>query len=180
MSTESKFINLHVHTHYSLLESTVKIPKLIESAKEMQMDALAVTDLGNMHGAVEFYFAAREAGIKPILGVELYYVTGTRADKTKIVRKVGADEDLNQRLFHLVLLAQNENGYRNICELITHSYFEGFHNSQPRADYELLRKFSKDVIVMTAGLKGEIPFHLAMQRPEMAEASLKNLKEIYG
>ncbi len=179
MAENSKFINLHVHSHYSLLESTVKIPKLIESAKAFNMDSVALTDLGNMHGAVEFYFAAKEAGIKPILGAEIFYVTGNRTDKTKPARKIGADEDLNQRLFHLVLLAQNENGYHNLCELITKSYFEGFHNSKPRADYELLKKYSENLIVLTGGLKGEIPFHLATLRPDFAENSLNQLKEIY-
>ncbi|MBI2605800.1 MAG: DNA polymerase III subunit alpha [Deltaproteobacteria bacterium] len=174
------FISLHVHTHYSLLESTVKVPDLVARAKEFAMPAVAVADLGNMFGAVDFYFAAKAAGIKPIVGAEIFYVTGSRLEKTKPARRVQMDASASQdaRLFHLVLLCKNAEGYRNLCELVTKGYSEGF-LGKPRVDRESLLRHREGLVALTAGLKGELAYHVASGRPDRAEEALAWLRETY-
>jgi DNA polymerase-3 subunit alpha len=145
--TEKKFIHLHVHSHYSLLDGLAKIDELIEKAKEYKMDSLALTDHGVMYGAVEFYGKCLAADIKPIIGVEVYVSSGSRLDK-------GAGK--MDRRFHLILLAKNEIGYRNLIQLVTKSHLEGFYY-KPRVDRELLEKYHEGLIALSACLQGEVP-----------------------
>ncbi len=143
----AKFVHLHVHSHYSLLDGLAKIDDLIKKAKEYKMEALALTDHGNMYGAIEFYKKCKKAGIKPIIGSEVYVALDSRLDK-----RPGID---NKR-YHLVLLAKNEVGYKNLIKLVTLSNLEGYYY-KPRIDKEILRKYSEGLIGLTACLGGEIP-----------------------
>src|SRR3989344_5526749 len=121
------FVHLHVHSHYSLLDAVSKIDELVKTAKKRGFSALALTDHGNLYGAIEFYEACKKEGIKPIIGVEAYIAPKTRFD-----------QDQNNRYYHLILLAINETGYRNLMKLVSLSHLEGFYY-KPRMDKELLR-----------------------------------------
>ncbi|MBI3541667.1 MAG: PHP domain-containing protein, partial [Deltaproteobacteria bacterium] len=142
----SSFVHLHVHTQYSLLEGAIRIPDLLAKVKEQGSPAVAITDHGNMFGAVDFYFAAKAAGVKPIIGCEIYYTTGSRLSKLAPARgkrvTLTADEEEAARNYRLVLLCKDATGYRNLCEIVTRSYTEGFHY-KPRADRELLARHSE-------------------------------------
>ena len=141
------FTHLHVHTEYSLLDGMCRIKDLIAHAKELGMDALAITDHGVMYGAIKFYDAARKNGIKPIIGCEVYVAQKDRFDRQSRVRT---------RPFHLVLLAKNETGYRNLIQLTTKAHLEGFYY-KPRVDKELLQEHSDGLMVLSACASGEIP-----------------------
>jgi len=143
---KEKFTHLHVHSHYSLLDGLAKIDELIEKAKELGMDSLALTDHGVMYGVIEFYRKALAAGIKPIIGVEAY-VTPNRHDKT-----LGKNDIRN----HLILLAKNKKGYLNLIKLVTQSHLEGFYY-KPRMDKELLEQYHEGLIALSACLQGAIP-----------------------
>ena len=132
------FTHLHVHSHYSLLEALPKIPELVKKAKKSGMKALALTDSGNLYGAIEFYKECLEQEIKPIIGVDFYVAARTRHDKEHRVD--------NERT-RLVLLAENIAGYHNLLKLVTHSYLEGFYY-KPRIDRELLEKFNEGLIAI--------------------------------
>ena len=151
----SEFIHLHLHTQYSLLDGACRIPELLELAKLYKMDSLAITDHGNMFGAVEFYMEAQKAGIKPIVGCEAYIAPGSRLDKTP----VGMDE----ACFHLILLAKDEDGYHNLMKLVSTGYLDGFYY-RPRIDKEVLSSHAKGLIALSACLKGEIPVLLQQKR----------------
>ena len=125
------FIHLHTHSHYSLLDGLSKVDDLIARAKKNKMSALAITDHGNMYGAIEFYKKAKDAGIKPILGVEAYMAIGSRHDK---------NPGIDNKRFHLTLLAKNNTGYKNLIRLVTFANTEGFYY-KPRMDKEILRKY---------------------------------------
>src|SRR3990167_11379907 len=129
----SRFVHLHTHSHYSFLQALPKIEDLVDKAKERGMDALALTDAGNMHGAIEFYKAATAADIKPILGVDTYVAPRSRFDK---------DRNLDAKRSRIVLLAENNEGYKNLLYLVTKSWTEGFFE-RPRLDKELLRERSR-------------------------------------
>jgi DNA polymerase-3 subunit alpha len=144
------FTHLHVHSEYSLLDGHIRIGKLVNRAKELGMDAVALTDHGVMFGAVEFYKAARAAGIKPIIGCEIYVAPRSRFDKTP---------NIDNANFHLVLLAKNETGYRNLCQLVSAASLEGFYYN-PRIDKELLKAHSEGLVGLSACLKGEIQARL--------------------
>ncbi|MGE4234306.1 MAG: DNA polymerase III subunit alpha [Bacteriovoracia bacterium] len=169
------FAHLHVHTSYSLLEGAIKIPELMPRVRELGMPAVAITDHGNMFGAVDFYLSAKSAGIKPILGCEVYYTTGSRFDK-RAKRKVGETE--SQRIHRLVLLCRDANGYRSLCELVTKGYTEGF-DFRPRVDRELLEQYSEGLFALTSGLKGEVAFDICQGRIEQAEKTVAWLQGIY-
>ncbi|MFC1989469.1 DNA polymerase III subunit alpha [Chloroflexota bacterium] len=140
------FTHLHVHTEYSLLDGMCRIPQLVERAKELGTDSLAITDHGVMYGAIQFYLAAREAGIKPIIGCEVYLAQGSRLSR-----------DANSRdKYHLILLAKNQTGYNNLIQLTTRAHLEGFHY-KPRVDKELLEQYNQGLVAMSACLAGEIP-----------------------
>ena len=126
------FTHLHVHTEYSLLDGSCKIKELVQCAKDLGMDSMAVTDHGVMYGVIDFYRAAREAGIKPIIGCEVYVAPGSRFD-----RETGSGED---RYYHLVLLAENNQGYHNLMKIVSKGFIDGFYY-KPRVDYEVLETY---------------------------------------
>lgn len=158
------FVHLHVHSEYSLLDGHNRINNLVNRVKELGMDAVALTDHGVMYGAIEFYKAASAAGIKPIIGCETYIAPRSRFDK-----KPG--EEVNA--YHLVLLAKNEEGYRNLCKLVSIASLEGFYYN-PRIDKEVLKEYSAGLIGLSACLKGEIQYHLEKgDFPRAKEAALE-------
>jgi len=165
------FVHLHVHSEYSLLDGANRIGKLVRQAKEMGMGALALTDHGNLFGAVEFYSACQAAGIKPILGMEAYISPTDRFD-----RSMG---NIALAAYHLILLAMNETGWRNLIKLSSRSYLEGFYY-RPRIDRELLGEFNEGLICTTACLGGEVPAALLADRPEQAERIAREYLDIFG
>ena len=166
------FVHLHNHSHYSLLDGACKIDDLISTCKEFGMDTLALTDHGNMFGAIEFYTKAKKAGIKPIIGAEVYIAPKSRFDKTSSA-KGGSDTS-----FHLILLAKNEEGYRNLMKLVSVGFLEGFYY-KPRIDKEILRDYSSGLIALSACLKGEVPQMLLRNDPIAAEKSALEFKQIF-
>lgn len=165
------FTHLHVHTEYSLLDGSAKIKELVARAKELGMKALAITDHGVMYGAIDFYKACREKGIKPIIGCEVYVAPGSRFDK-----EASKNES---RYYHLVLLAKNNQGYKNLSKIVSRGFTEGYYY-KPRVDMEVLREYSEGVIALSACLAGEVASCLRNQNYEAAkEAALRHL-EIFG
>lgn len=169
-----EFTHLHVHTEYSLLDGSSKIKELVHRAKELGMDSLAITDHGVMYGAIEFYKAALAEGINPILGCEVYVAPGSRFDRE--VAK-GAEDD--SRYHHLVLLAENDEGYRNLVKIVSKGFTEGFYY-KPRVDYEVLRTYSKGVIALSACLAGVVPYFLRRGLYEEAKKEALILQDIFG
>jgi DNA polymerase III subunit alpha len=167
----SQFIHLHNHTEYSILDGAVKIESLLKKAKEYQMDAVAMTDHGNIFGAVQFFNLAREIGVKPILGCEMYVAPKGRKNKKH------SPNGPNHH--HLLLLVKNETGYRNLCKLITLSYLEGFYY-RPRIDKELLSKHKEGLIGLSACLKGEINEYLVQDFDLQAEQTAREYLSIFG
>ncbi|PLX91472.1 MAG: DNA polymerase III subunit alpha, partial [Desulfuromonas sp.] len=167
----ANFVHLHLHSQYSLLDGAIKIDDLVKRGREYKMPALAVTDHGNMFGAIEFYQKASSAGIKPIIGCEVYVAPGARFDK-------GNARGSSDASYHLVLLCQNITGYRNLCHLISAAYREGFYY-KPRIDWELLKERHHGLIALTACLGGEIPTLLGMNRQDEALARVKQMSEIF-
>ena len=165
------FVHLHLHSQYSLLDGANKLGDLVQRAKEYKMPALAVTDHGNMFGALEFYLKARDAGIKPIIGCETYVAPGSRFDK-------GNARGSSEASYHLVLLCQNLTGYRNLCHLISAAYREGFYY-KPRVDWELLRERNEGLIALTACLGGEIPSLITMGKAEEAAHRAREMAEVF-
>ncbi|MFZ2831783.1 MAG: PHP domain-containing protein, partial [Minisyncoccia bacterium] len=171
MSTpEPRFIHLHTHSHYSLLDGLSKIDEMVATAKKHGMNAIGLTDHGNMYGAIEFYKKCKSAGINPILGVEAYVTPGSRHDK-----RPGID---TQR-FHLTLLAKNAQGYKNLMRLVTISNLEGYYY-KPRMDKEILRKYSDGLICLSGCFGGE--FSRAIRQGDLAGAEKIALEhqEIFG
>ncbi len=164
------FVHLHVHTQYSLLDGAIRIDDLLQRAAQFDMHSVATTDHGTMFGAVEFYEKATKAGIKPVIGIEIYVAPRTRFDKTPLD---------NRDLCHLVLLAENQEGYRNLCKLASAAQLEGFYY-KPRIDKQILRENSKGLIAMTACLHGEIPRRIQDNRMEIADAAAREYLEIFG
>ena len=165
-----KFIHLHTHSHYSLLDGLAKIDDLINRAKELGMKALALTDHGNLYGAVEFYKKAVKAEIKPILGVETYVAYRSRFEKQTRV---------DDKYFHLILLAENNLGWQNLIQLVTKSYLEGFYY-RPRVDKELLKRCHEGLIALSGCPAGEIPQLILNNNFEQAEKTIKEYQEIFG
>jgi DNA polymerase-3 subunit alpha len=164
------FVHLHVHTQYSLLDGAIRIDDLLQRAAQFDMHSVATTDHGTMFGAVEFYEKATKAGIKPVIGIEIYVAPRSRFDKTPID---------NRDLCHLILLAENQEGYRNLCKLASVAQLEGFYY-KPRIDKQILRENSKGLIGMTACLHGEIPRRIQDSRMEIADAAAREYLEIFG
>ncbi|MEK7646822.1 MAG: DNA polymerase III subunit alpha [Patescibacteria group bacterium] len=164
------FVHLHTHSHYSLLDGLAKIDELVSEALRLGMPALALTDHGNMYGAVEFYKKAKAAGIKPILGVEIYVAPRSMRDKTP-----GIDD----KRYHLILLAKNNEGYKNLIKLVTLAHLDGFYY-KPRIDKETLRRHSKGLIALSACLSGEIPRALFTNNQDGAKELLREYQEIFG
>jgi DNA polymerase-3 subunit alpha len=163
------FTHLHVHTEYSLLDGMCSIPKLVARAKELGMDALAITDHGVMYGVIEFYQAAKEAGIKPIIGCEIYIAPGSRFSKNAV--------DRNN--YHLVLLVKDQVGYQNLIQLITKAHLEGFYY-KPRVDKELLEQHKDGLIAMSACNSGELSQYILNGRYEDAKEAALWYKETFG
>lgn len=163
-----EFAHLHVHTEYSLLDGAAEIERLTKRAAEYGIGALAITDHGAMYGTVDFCIAAKKYGIKPIVGCEVYTSPGSRFEKN--------NED---RYYHLVLLAKNEQGYKNIAALSSLGFIEGYYY-KPRVDYELLQKHSEGVIALSACLRGEIPSALLKGEKSKAYSVARKLLSIYG
>lgn len=167
---EQSFVHLHVHSEYSLLDGAARIRDLTAKAAELGMKALALTDHGVMYGAIPFYRACRAQGIKPIIGCELYMTTGSRFEK-------GPRKD--NPTYHLIVLAKNEAGYRNLMKLSSIGHLEGFHY-KPRVDLEMLRKHSEGLICLSACLGGEVSQHLLHDRVKEARSSALRYKDIFG
>ncbi len=165
------FTHLHVHTEYSLLDASAKIKELTARAKELGMDSLAITDHGVMYGVIDFYRAARENGVKPILGCEIYVSPGSRFDRENI-----SGED---RYYHLILLAENYKGYENLMKIVSKGFVEGFYY-KPRVDYEVLRTYSEGIISLSACLGGEVQRYLARGMYEEACKAALNYQDIFG
>jgi len=165
------FTHLHVHTEYSLLDGSSKIKELAVRAKELGMDSMAITDHGAMYGVIDFYRAAREAGIKPILGCEVYVAPGSRFDRENV-----HGED---RYYHLVLLAENNEGYQNLMKIVSKGYVDGFYY-KPRVDMEVLKTYHKGIIALSACLAGEVPRFLARGLYEEAKEAVLKYQEIFG
>ncbi|HJX26426.1 MAG TPA: DNA polymerase III subunit alpha, partial [Thermoanaerobaculia bacterium] len=165
----SDFVHLHLHSQFSLLDGANRLPDVINAVKEAGMPAVALTDHGNMFGAIELYNTARAAGIKPIVGMEAYVAQGDLRDRTP---GRGSSN-------HLVLLAKNETGYRNLLKLTSTAYLEGFYY-KPRIDKALLRRHSEGLICLSACLKGEINEHIVATREREAEAAAREFLEIFG
>jgi DNA polymerase-3 subunit alpha len=167
------FVHLHVHTQYSLLEATCRIKALVKKAADDGMPAVAITDNGNMFGAVEFYFACKDAGIKPILGMDVYLSPKSRLAK-------GEDREAAQMPNkRLVLLAMSEKGYKNLCKLSSIGYQEGFYY-KPRIDMETLKKYSDDLICLTGNSRGEVAMTLERHGRDAALDKIDELKSIFG
>ncbi|MCR4306686.1 MAG: PHP domain-containing protein, partial [Candidatus Yonathbacteria bacterium] len=167
---DTKFIHLHTHSHYSLLDGLSKIDEMVALAKKYDMPALGLTDHGNMHGAIEFYKTCKKNGIKPIIGLEAYVTPGSRHDK-----RAGIDTTR----FHLTLLAKNNTGYKNLIKLVTYSYLEGYYY-KPRVDKELLRKYSEGLICLSGCFGGELSRALRAGNAEEAERVIAEHQDIYG
>lgn len=166
----AKFTHLHVHSEYSLLDGLTKFGPLMDRAKELNMDSIALTDHGGMYGAIKFYFKAKHAGIKPIIGVETYIAKRSRFDK---------DPKLDSDQYHLILLAKNERGYKNLMKMVSKSYLEGYYY-KPRVDFDLLKEYHQDVIALSGCLSGIGQFHYKKGEDALAEQGLLKLYEIFG
>ncbi len=164
------FVHLHVHTEYSLLDGASRIKDLITVAKQMGMPAIAITDHGNMFGVIDFYKEAKKQGIKPIIGCEVYLAPGDRRERT---------ESNGVRYYHLILLAENQTGYRNLVKLVSLANIEGLYY-KPRVDKELLRKYHEGIICLSACVAGEIPQAIIRGDLERAEALVLEYQEIFG
>ncbi len=165
------FTHLHVHTEYSLLDGSSKIGEITARAKELGMDSIAITDHGVMYGVIDFYKAARSAGIKPILGCEVYVAPGSRFNK-----EAEMSED---RYYHLVLLAENNTGYANLMKIVSKGFVDGFYY-KPRVDYELLETYSEGIICLSACLAGEVQKYLARGLYEEACKAALHYQQIFG
>lgn len=164
------FVNLHVHTEYSLLDGACRIKKLVERVKELGQTAVAITDHGNMYGVAEFWKTAKNVGVKPIIGCEVYVAPRTRHDR---------EPKLDARPYHLILLCENNIGYRNLVKLVSAGFIEGFYN-RPRVDLELLKKYHEGLICLSACLIGEVPRLLADGQYLAAKAKALEYRDIFG
>ena len=165
------FTHLHVHTEYSLLDGSCKIKELVARAKELGMDSMAITDHGVMYGVIDFYRAAREAGIKPIIGCEVYVTSGSRFD-----RETAGGED---RYYHLVLLAENNQGYQNLMKIVSKGFVDGFYY-KPRVDYEILKEYSEGIIALSACLAGEVQKLISRGLYDKGMEAAFRYQEIFG
>src|SRR5437762_1281116 len=169
----SSFVHLHVHTHYSLLDGANKIPELVRQCKSLGMDSLAITDHGCMFGVVEFFNECKKEGIKPILGMEAYMAPGDRRERTTPGGNAG------EAAFHLLLLAENPEGYKNLIRLSSIAYKEGFYY-KPRIDKDVLREYRKGLIATSACLGGEVCSAFLRRDARNARKIAETYAEIFG
>jgi DNA polymerase-3 subunit alpha len=169
-SNARSFVHLHVHTEYSLLDGASRIGSLVKRAKELNMPAIAITDHGTMYGIVDFYKQAKKQGIKPIIGCEVYVAPRSRRERNMVE---------GEAYYHLVLLAETDEGYRNLIELVSRGNTEGFYY-KPRVDKELLSQYSKGLICLSACIAGEIPSWLLKDNITVAEALIQEYIDIFG
>jgi DNA polymerase-3 subunit alpha len=165
------FTHLHVHTEYSLLDGSNKINEYVSRVKELGMDSAAITDHGVMYGVIDFYRACKAAGINPVLGCEVYVAPGSRFD-----REIGSGDD---RYYHLVLLAENNQGYSNLMKIVSKGFVEGFYY-KPRVDMELLEQYHEGIIALSACLAGEVARYLSRGMYEDAKAAALRYQNIFG
>ena len=165
------FVHLHVHTEYSLLDGSCKIKEIALRAKELGMEHLAITDHGNMYGVIDFYKAAKAAGINPVIGCEVYVAPGSRFD-----REISKGDE---RYNHLVLLAENNTGYANLMKIVSRGFTEGFYY-RPRVDYEVLEKYHEGIIALSACLAGAVPSAILRRSYENAKEEALKLAGIFG
>src|SRR5437762_5100169 len=164
------FVHLHNHSEFSLLDGLQKTKNMVEYAKSLGMKALAITDHGNMYGTIKFYKACVDAGIKPIIGCEIYVAKRSLHDK-----EAGIDKDYN----HLILLAENETGYKNLMKIVSISYLEGYYY-KPRTDIPLLEKYHEGLICLSACVNGYVAEPLTRNEDSVAEQRAKKLSSIFG
>ena len=165
------FAHLHVHTEFSLLDGSNKIKEYVSRVKELGMNSAAITDHGVMYGVVDFYREAKKQGINPILGCEVYVAPNSRFD-----REITGGDD---RYYHLVLLAENDEGYANLTKIVSKGFVEGYYY-KPRVDKELLRKYHKGIIALSACLAGEVARFLTKGLYEEAKKTALEYQEIFG
>lgn len=168
--TMGKFVHLHVHTEYSLLDGAGRIKDLIDAASRMDMPAIAITDHGVMYGVLDFYLEAKNKGIKPIIGCEVYVAPRSRFDR---------EPKIDDKNYHLVLLAENQQGYYNLLKLVSLSFLEGFYY-RPRVDYEILSKYSRGLIALSACLGGEIAQNILNDNYQGAKEACISYQNIFG
>jgi DNA polymerase-3 subunit alpha len=167
----SEFVHLHVHTQYSLLDGACQLEKLLHKVREYRMPACAITDHGNMFGAIEFYDMAMKVGVKPIIGCEVYMAPDSRFEKSS--------RGIQEASYHLILLARNETGYRNLLKLTSAGFLEGFYY-RPRIDKEILAQHSDGLICLSSCLKGEIPHLIYTKQQEQAKKVADEYKSMFG
>jgi DNA polymerase III subunit alpha len=165
-----KFVHLHVHSHYSLLDGLGKIDDLLARTKELGMDTLALTDHGVMYGAIEFFKKAKDYGVKPIIGCEMYLAANSMKNK---------QPKIDDKRYHLLLLVKNETGYRNLIQLVTKAHLEGFYY-KPRVDKKLLAKYSKGLIATSACAAGEVPQAILANNLGKAKKNIREYQKIFG
>jgi len=170
--SHAEFVHLHLHTEFSLLDAACRLDKLVDKAHELKFPSLAITDHGVLYGAIEFYQAARKKGIKPIIGCEVYVAPGSRLEKKS---STGGRDVYN----HLVLLAKNEEGYKNLVSLVTDAHLKGYYY-KPRTDKELLAAHSKGLIALSGCLASEIPEAIARDEEERARGAIDWFKQVFG
>ena len=170
---QAEFVHLHVHTEFSMLDGACRLDKLVDRAAELNFPSLAITDHGVMHGVVDFYEKARAKDVKPIIGGEMYIAPGSRFDK-KANSRTGKDG-----YNHLLLLAENETGYKNLVRLTTAAHLEGFYY-KPRIDKELLEAHHEGLIAFSGCLASEIPQAIMRDEPDRAREALDWFKQLLG
>lgn len=166
----SDFVHLHVHSEYSLLDGAARVDDLVGQAARLGMKALALTDHGVMYGAIPFYKACRKHGIQPIIGCEVYYTAGSLKDK-------GSRQE--QPIYHLILLAKNDTGYRNLMKLCSIGHLQGYHY-KPRIDAAHLAQYSEGLICTSSCLGGEVSQHLLHGRYEEAKLAAERYRAVFG
>ncbi|MBM4129168.1 MAG: PHP domain-containing protein, partial [Nitrospira sp.] len=170
--SRSDYVPLHLHTEYSLLDGAIRIEELVEQATAFRMPAVAITDHGNLFGAVEFYTRATKAGLKAIIGCEIYMAPGSRFERKNT-------SDVDEASFHFILLSKDNKGYRNLVSLVTKAYTEGFYY-KPRIDIDLLSQHSDGLIGLTSCLQGEVPYYLQKDMGDKAREKALEYREILG
>ena len=182
-SHSKSFVHLHLHTQYSLLDGAIRLDDLFQKCNEYGMPAVASTDHGNMFGAIDFYTRALKAGVKPLIGSEIYFTPGSRFDR-RVAGRRGKElasqdaEESKYQIHHLVLICKNLTGYQNLCQLLSKAYLEGFYY-KPRVDLELLKQYGEGLVATTACLKGEVAYNFFTGQDERAHQAINKLHNVF-